>query len=215
MDASLFHEARIWTTNWRRRLAWLRFADVKDNLLFVAMLGLPILVVAGIIGFAFWHETEAPAEPDGAMDAIRAEVAERQAARAQRHENELRCLAENIYFEARGEPLAGQYAVAEVTLNRTVAPHFPHTICAVVHEKRWDPNRRRVVADFSWTELGDLSPGDGPAWKRAKDVASAEYEDLHDPVVPGALFYHATSVQPSWAKGRKAVATIGNHIFYR
>jgi spore germination cell wall hydrolase CwlJ-like protein len=212
MDASLFHEARIWTINWRRRLAWFRLADVKDHLVFIAMLGMPILVVASIIGFAYWHETST--EPDG-LEAMRAEVAQREVARAQRRENELRCLAENIYFEARGEPLVGQYAVAEVTLNRTVAPNFPHTICAVVHEKRWDPNRRRVVADFSWTELGDLSPGDGPAWKRAKDIANAEYDDLHDPVVPGALFYHSTSVRPSWAKGRKTVATIGNHIFYR
>lgn len=213
MAASLFLEVRIWTTSWRRRLAQFRFADVKDHLIFVAMLGLPILVVAGIISFAYWHEA-GTAEPDG-LDAIRAEVAQREAARSQRHEDELRCLAENVYFEARGEPLAGQYAVAEVTLNRTQTRYFPHTICAVVHEKRWDPNRRRIVADFSWTELGDLSPGDGRAWERAKGVASATYEDLRDPVVPGALFYHAKSVRPSWAKNRKAVATIGNHIFYR
>ena len=212
MDASLFLEARIWATNWRRRLARYRFADVKDNLVFIAMLGLPILVVASIISFAYFHE--ARTEPIS-LDALRAEAAQRATARAQRRENELECLAENIYFEARCEPLNGQYAVAEVTLNRTRAPHFPHTICAVVHEMRWDPSHKRVVADFSWTELGDLSPGDGPAWKRAKDVASAEYDDLHDPVVPGALFYHSTSVQPSWAKSRKTIATIGNHIFYR
>jgi spore germination cell wall hydrolase CwlJ-like protein len=212
MDASLFHEARIWTTNWRRRLKWFRLADAKDNLVFIAMLGLPILVVASIVSFACWHETRA--EPDGLED-LRAEVAQREATRAQRRANELQCLAENVYFEARGEPLVGQYAVAEVTLNRTVAPNFPHTICAVVHEKRWDSSRKRVVADFSWTELGDLSPGDGVAWKRAKDVASAEYDDLRDPVVPGALFYHSTSVQPAWAKNRKSVAKIGNHVFYR
>lgn len=213
MDASIFLEARIWATNWRRRLRWFRLADIKDNLLFTTMLGLPILVVAGIVSFARWHETTRT-EPDG-LDDMRAEVAQREAARAQRHATELQCLAENVYFEARGEPLTGQYAVAEVTLNRTVAPNFPHTICAVVHEKRWDSTHKRVVADFSWTELGDLSPGDGAAWKRAKDVASAEYDDLHDPVVPGALFYHATSVQPTWAKGKKVVATIGNHVFYR
>jgi len=212
MDTSLFLEARIWTTNWRRRLARYRFADVKDHLVFIAMLGLPILVVASIICFAYFHE--ARTEPIS-LEALRAEAAQRATARAQRRENELECLAENIYFEARGEPLNGQYAVAEVTLNRTRAPHFPHTICAVVHEMRWDPSRKRVVADFSWTELGDLSPGDGPAWKRAKDIASAEYDDLRDPVVPGALFYHSTSVQPSWAKSRKTIATIGNHIFYR
>ncbi|HJY71962.1 MAG TPA: cell wall hydrolase, partial [Streptosporangiaceae bacterium] len=92
--------------------------------------------------------------------------------------------------------------------------NFPHKICEVVYETRWDPNRRRLVADFSWTELGTLSPPDGPAWKQAMAVANAAYDDLNTPVVPGALFYHATSVRPGWARNRRAVATIGNHIFY-
>lgn len=46
-------------------------------------------------------------------------------------------------------------------------------------------------------------------------VATAEYDDLGDPVVPGALFYHARSVRPGWAKTRKAIVSIGNHVFYR
>jgi N-acetylmuramoyl-L-alanine amidase len=140
---------------------------------------------------------------------------QREATHAHRRANDLQCLAENIYFEARGEPLEGQYAVAEVTLNRTRAQNFPHTICAVVHETRWDPNRRRFVADFSWTELGALSPEDGPAWKQAMAVASAAYDDLHASVVPGALFYHATSVRPGWSRTRRVITTIGNHTFYQ
>jgi len=80
---------------------------------------------------------------------------------------------------------------------------------------RWDPGRRRYTADFSWTELGALSPDDGAAWKQAMAVATAEYDDLGDPVVPGALFYHARSVRPGWAKTRKAIVSIGNHVFYR
>ena len=127
----------------------------------------------------------------------------------------MQCLAENIYFEARGEPLAGQYAVAEVTLNRTHARNFPHTICQVVHESRWDPNRRRFVADFSWTERGALFPEDAAAWRQAVTVAEGAYQELHAPVVPGALYYHATNVQPGWAKTRKVIGTIGNHVFYR
>ncbi|PYX63863.1 MAG: hypothetical protein DMG78_31175, partial [Acidobacteria bacterium] len=79
----------------------------------------------------------------------------------------------------------------------------------------WDPNRQRLVADFSWTELGTRSLQDGAAWKQAMAVASAAYDDLHTPVVPGALFYHATSVRPGWSRNRRAVAKIGNHIFYR
>jgi spore germination cell wall hydrolase CwlJ-like protein len=85
----------------------------------------------------------------------------------------------------------------------------------VVHETRWDPGRGRFVADFSWTELGGLSPPDGSAWKQAMAVASAAYDDLHEPLVPGALFYHAANVRPPWSRTRKAVATIGNHIFYQ
>src|SRR5436305_144660 len=117
------------------------------------MRGLPILGVACIIYLAYL---------DGArIEPARIQAVQREATRAGRRANDLQCLAENIYFEARGEPLEGQYAVAEVTLNRTWSQNFPHTICAVVHESRWDPNRQRFVADFSWTQLGTLSPQDG------------------------------------------------------
>ena len=206
MRISLLHEARFWPALWRRRLAWYWFS-AKDHLPFLAMLGLPILGLASIVFFACLHTT--PIEPD------RVQVVQREAKRAQRRESDLQCLAENVYFEARGEPLKGQYAVAEVTLNRTRAPNFPHTICAVVHEMRWDSNRHRFVADFSWTELGALSPDQGPAWKRAMTVASAAYDDEQDSIVPGALFYHSTSVRPGWARTRTQVAKIGNHVFYR
>ena len=128
---------------------------------------------------------------------------------------DLRCLAENVYFEARGEPLDGQYAVAEVTLNRLRTRNFPRTICEVVHDTRWDPSRKRFIAHFSWTDLTGLSTPAGPAWKQAMAVATAAYDDTYAPVVPGALFFHATSVQPAWAKTKRTVAKIGNHIFYR
>ena len=206
MLTSLLCEARIWPVVWRRRLAYWLVGE-KENLAFLVMLGLPILGMAGIIYFAYVDGTR--------IEPARIQAVQREATRARRREIDLQCLAENIYFEARGEPLAGQYAVAEVTLNRTWTPNFPHTICDVVHETRWDPNRRRRVADFSWTELGALSPPDGPAWKQAMAVASTVYDDLNTPVVPGALFYHATSVRPGWSRNRRAVTTIGNHIFYR
>ena len=207
MLTSLLREVRIWLAIWQRRLAWYRLVGGTGDLPFLAVLGLPILGVVGIVCFAYLHGTR--------IEPARIEVTQREAKRAQRRESDLQCLAENIYFEARGEPLKGQYAVAEVTVNRTRAQNFPHTICSVVHEMRWDPSRRRYVADFSWTELGGLSPDDGPAWKRAMQVASAVYDDLPDPIVPGALFYHSTSVRPGWARTRKAIATIGNHVFYQ
>jgi spore germination cell wall hydrolase CwlJ-like protein len=211
MFTSLLFEARIWPSAWRRRLAYW-FSGAKDGLAFLAMLALPTLGVAGIVYFAYRAEPRiapAPIEP------ARIEALQGEARYGQQRADDLQCLAENIYFEARGEPLAGQYAVAEVTLNRTRALNFPHTICKVVHETRWDPSRHRHVADFSWVELGAQSPEDGPAWRQALAVAGAAYDDLHEPVVPGALFYHATNVRPGWSRGRRPIATIGNHIFYR
>lgn len=202
MLTSLIIEGRLWRMAWRHRVEEVRFR-ASGSLLFVAMLGLPALGMAGIIWFAYWN---------GAQFEQQAE--QRAMARAQRRAQDLHCLAQNVYFEARGEPLEGQYAVAEVTLNRTRAPNFPHTVCGVVHEARWDPSRRRFVADFSWTLLGAVSPA-GPAWRQALAVAAAEYDDLHESVVPSALYYHSTGVHPGWSRTRKVVAVIGNQIFYR
>lgn len=192
MFRSLLYQASCWPVVWRGRLFihWL-----KEHLGFFAMLGLPILSLGFIVHFAY-------------ADHIRIVV-------ARQRNVDLQCLAENIYFEARGEPLAGQYAVAEVTLNRVASPHFPDTVCEVVHEARWDPLRMRRVAAFSWTELQVTHSPRGAAWRQAIAAATAVYDDTHTPVVSDALFYHATTIDPYWAKTKKSVATIGNHIFYR
>lgn len=201
------YKVRGWASAQRRRLRYFWLDRDKSSLVFLAMLALIVSGLAGIAYFAYVDGTRIrPAE---------ILAAQRQSERERRRAQDLQCLAENIYFEARGEPLDGQYAVAEVTLNRTRAAHFPRTICAVVHESRWDPLRRRFVADFSWTELHAPAPPDGPAWKQAVVVATAAYDDLRAPLVPDALFYHATDIRPGWAKSRRPVATIGNHIFYK
>lgn len=124
---------------------------------------------------------------------------------AQSHRQaELNCLARNVYYEARGEPLVGQYAVAEVTLNRVVSPAFPATVCAVVHERH----------AFSWTLLDSPPDPGGLAWQRAMAVASSVYDNNEAPFVDGALFYHATYVVPGWASTRMQVVRINRHIFY-
>ena len=204
---SLLDDLHHGLRNWRRWLRYYWVARGGDGMAFVLMAGSVLLGVVGIAGFAYL------APP--LVEPTRLQAEQREAARAQRRTSDLECLAENIYFEARGEPLAGQYAVAEVTLNRTRAEHFPHSVCEVVHESRWDPVRRRAIADFSWTELGQLAPADGPAWKQALAVATEAYDDLHEPLVPGALFYHAVSVRPDWSRTRRVITTIGNHVFYR
>jgi len=207
MFTSLLWEARVWPAVWRRRVVdYWRFGE-KDHLAFLVILGLLVLAAAGIIHIAYVNGTR--------IEPARIQELQREETRARQRADDVQCLTENVYFEARGEPIEGQYAVAEVTLNRTRARNFPRSICAVVHEARWDPARRRFVADFSWTELRSLSPEDGPAWKQATAVANAAYDHLHPSVVPAALFYHATNVRPEWARNRRLVATIGNHVFYR
>lgn len=117
---------------------------------------------------------------------------------------ELQCLAENVYYESRGEPLVGQYAVAEVTMNRVASAEFPSSVCAVVNAK----------GAFSWTHARELEPPYGFEWRRARAVASSVYDNVEAPLVDGALFYHATYVSPDWATSRRQVALIGRHLFY-
>jgi N-acetylmuramoyl-L-alanine amidase len=207
MFASLLHEARLWPVLWRHRLACYFRGGMREHLLFALMLMLPIAAIGAIVCFAYFSEP--------AIQPNRVQALQREVTRERRRANELQCLAENVYYEARGESVDGQYAVAEVTLNRTRAVNFPHTICEVVHEARWDAAHRRMIADFSWTESGEQYPADGLAWKQAMKVANSAYDELRAPLVPGALFYHATTVHPSWARTRKAIATIGNHVFYK
>jgi spore germination cell wall hydrolase CwlJ-like protein len=181
---------------WRDDVRYSWLALDKGNLVFFALLSLPFAVLGGFARVAYLDH------------------AERRAASVR--SAHLTCLAENVYHEARGEPIAGQYAVAEVTLNRVASPLYPATICEVVHQQAWDPRRRRYVGAFSWTEIRDtLRKPRGREWRRAVDVATEAYEGRAEPRVDGALFYHATAVQPDWAKTKTPIATIGNHVFYR
>ena len=120
------------------------------------------------------------------------------------HARSVECLALNVYHEARGEPLAGQYAVAEVTMNRKSSLGYPKTICEVVYQK----------SAFSWTGQAVRRPAGGE-WRRALKVADDVYYQRRAPALPGVLHYHATYVQPPWSKERKRVARIGRHVFYR
>ncbi len=128
---------------------------------------------------------------------------------------ELACLALNVYYEARGEPMAGMYAVAEVTMNRVRSARHPPTVCGVVYEQRWDRLRKRKVGAFSWTEFDIVPHPTGPQWKQARDVAEAVYFSRHPATLDGALHYHASYIRPSWSKGQQPVTRIGAHIFYK
>lgn len=121
------------------------------------------------------------------------------------------CLALNIYWEARSEPVQGQHAIAAVTLNRMRHATFPDTICQVV--KQGGENRHRC--QFSWWCDGKSdTPDDPEAWTRAQQIAWSALEfDQTDPT-QGALFYHATYVKPDWVKTMTRTTKIGRHLFF-
>ncbi len=127
---------------------------------------------------------------------------------------DLNCLAKNIYYEARGEPVDGQYAVAEVTMNRVASKHYPNTVCEVVYQANFDVIRKRNVSAFSWTELDWTAPVDRKVWEKAWRIAEKVYDRQSEPRVAGALFYHSKTVRPRWSRGKRRVARIGKHIFY-
>jgi spore germination cell wall hydrolase CwlJ-like protein len=123
-------------------------------------------------------------------------------------EQELICLAENIYHEARGEWDRGQIAVAHVTLNRVDHPHWPDTICEVVYEP-WQ---------FSWTayDVEDVM-SDPVAWERAVYFAIDAFLGRSEDPTDGAVFYHTTWLDlPGWAQHEttEEYITIGEHVFY-
>jgi spore germination cell wall hydrolase CwlJ-like protein len=188
---------------WLTRISFAWHCLDKGAAAFYAMLPLPFVLLVSLGYFLTQDHHER---------VVAAAVASEHAAS---RDAELRCLAENVYYEARGEPLAGQYAVAEVTMNRVASSLFPKSVCEVVHEKRWDARRRRDVGAFSWTEIDSLGRPRGAAWHEAREVATAVYDGTHAPSVPNALYYHAKYIKPSWARPSRRVATIGSHVFYR
>lgn len=130
------------------------------------------------------------------------------------------CLATAIYFEARGEPTAGQVAVANVIVNRKNDRRYPDTICGVVKQAqtyRWAPHvpiRNRCQFSFYCDGQPEVVR-DQKAYDKAMSIAnrvlSGDLPDLTD----GATHYHATHVYPDWAETKTETVRVNNHIFYR
>ena len=130
------------------------------------------------------------------------------------------CLAVAIYFEARSEPIAGQLAVAQVVLNRVADERYPDTVCEVITEGPTYPSGHPVrdKCQFSfWCDGKPEDIHDYEAWQTALRVATIATETSALPIdiSEGAMFYHATSVSPSWRHTMQMTARIGQHIFYR
>ncbi len=125
---------------------------------------------------------------------------------------EWRCLAEALYFEARGETVAGQFAVAEVILNRRDLQAYPATVCGVVKQG----TGRRFACQFSYTCDGRADRIREPAaFERAGKIARAMLDGAARALTEGATHFHTTAVRPRWARRFPQTARIGSHLFYR
>src|SRR5258708_22174777 len=146
-------------------------------------------------------DTAPVVRPSGDLSAMVAELRGPEAGSA-----ELDCLATGIYFESKGEPLAGQLAVGRVIANRAASGgRFPGTYCGVLFQR----------GQFSFVH-GHALPGvahSNRQWQTAVAIAKIVDQRLQTSSVGNALFFHARYVSPGW--GLKRVASIGNHIFYR
>jgi len=125
---------------------------------------------------------------------------------------QFRCLAEAIYFEARGETLKGQIAVAEVILNRVSSPLFPNTVCRVVHQG----TGRKYACQFTYTCDGYPENINNPsAYDRVAKVARMMLDGAPRTLSGGATYYHTTAVRPSWSRKFRRTAKLGVHLFYK
>jgi N-acetylmuramoyl-L-alanine amidase len=115
------------------------------------------------------------------------------------------CLARAVYYESKGEPLAGQLTVAEVIINRANSGRFASTLCGVVRQR----------SQFSFVRGGVIPtpPTASRDWRTAVAIAQIATRELAEGGAPRALFFHARRVSPGWRLTR--VATVGNHVFYR
>lgn len=125
-----------------------------------------------------------------------------------------KCLAEAIYYEARGEPVRGQIAVAQVVLNRAFSGYYPTTVCGVVYQNK----HRWLACQFSFACDGSMRKGirERDLWERARKIAKEILDGrLWLPEVGKSTHYHAYWVRPSWVREMRRLYKFGVHTFYR
>jgi spore germination cell wall hydrolase CwlJ-like protein len=133
---------------------------------------------------------------------------------AQFREQQLACLAKNIYHEAGGEPFEGKVAVAQVTLNRAASGKFPGDVCKVVYQK--NDFYEKTVCQFSWycDRESAVKPLNKAVYEECMTVAKKVLlEDFRLPSLQHALYFHGTHINPGW--NREKIGIIGRHVFYR
>jgi len=139
--------------------------------------------------------------------------------------NAATCLANNIYFEAKGQSKAGQIAVGLVVMNRMKDSRYPDTVCEVVYQAQysqwWKDNHNKDVpvrhrCQFSWFCDGKSDKiHDIKSYARIYQLSTRILSGRYDGMLEGATHYHADYVNPSWNKEKTLIGQIGDHIFYR
>ena len=136
--------------------------------------------------------------------------------------NEVYCMAQNIYFEAGNQPLAGKIAVAQVVLNRLEHPNYPTTMCDVIYQAKWKENWLgnlvpiRHQCQFSWFCDGKSDdPVDSPTWMNSLKVAADVVQGKYGDITEGSTHYHSIYVNPYWADSLNETVVINEHIFYK
>jgi len=136
--------------------------------------------------------------------------------------NDIYCMAQNIYFEAGNQPLAGKIAVAQVVINRTNHPNYPTTMCDVIYQAKWKENWLgnlvpiRNQCQFSWFCDGKSDdPVDSPTWMNSLKVAADVVQGRYGDITEGSTHYHSIYVNPYWADSLNETVVINEHIFYK
>lgn len=126
---------------------------------------------------------------------------------------EIECLAQNIYYEARGEGRTGMIAVGYVTMNRVNHKAYPDSVCGVVHQKT--KLGSKLICQFSWVCNRNPAPIKSDLYSKVVEIAETVYnQEVKDPT-KGATHFHSIDIEAKWAATKRVVAQIGNHIFYR
>ncbi len=127
-------------------------------------------------------------------------------------QRDLECLTQAVYYEARGESRKGQYAVAQVVMNRVNHPAFPKTVCGVVFQGA----AKRKGCQFSFACDGSMRRGrEAQAWNEARKVATRVLAGAAVADIGAATHFHTTAVSPAWGSQMRRVAQVGMHVFYK